>query len=69
MLIISYLKTIITMNVSSEKLEEIYKVYDEKRNNRIPTSEIGILNIMQPNSFGQPDYFPASRTSKLSRRQ
>jgi len=37
------------MNVTTEKLEEIYKVYDEKRNNRIPTVEIGIYHPIQQN--------------------
>lgn len=37
------------MKVTTEKLEEIYKVYDEKRNNRIPTVEIGTFAFRQPN--------------------
>lgn len=37
------------MSVTAEKLEEIYKVYDEKRNNRIPTAEIGIFSVIQRN--------------------
>ena len=32
------------MNVTSEKLEEIFKVYDEKRNNRIPTHDVGTVS-------------------------
>lgn len=50
------------MNVTNEKLEEIYKVYDEKRNNRIPTVEIGTHHTNKQNLFDQPGCSPASKT-------
>ncbi len=49
------------MNVSSEKLEEIYKVYDEKRNNRIPTSEIGIIKHNAAKLIRSARLFPSEQ--------
>lgn len=46
------------MNITSEKLEEIFKVYDEKRNNRISTQDIGTLFITTAKLIRSARMFP-----------
>ena len=49
------------MNVTSEKLEEIFKVYDEKRNNRIPTPDVGTNAIIKVKLIRSARMFPSEQ--------
>ena len=54
------------MSVTKEKLEEIFKVYEDKKNSNphtIKTNEICKDVITQQSSFDQRDYFPQRRKS------
>jgi hypothetical protein len=54
------------MNVTKEKLEEIFKVYEDKKNNNpntIKTSEIGTHVTTQQNLSDPPDCSQPNRKS------
>ena len=59
--ILGYLIYLVIMSVTTEKLEEIYKVYDEKRNNRIPTAEIGIFLYYSAKLIRSARLFPSEQ--------
>jgi hypothetical protein len=60
------------MNVTREKLEEIFKVYEDKKNNNpntIKTSEMGMHSLIQQNSSGQLGCFHQRRISPNSKKE
>lgn len=60
------------MNVTKEKLEEIFKVYEDKKSNNpntIKTADVGTCPLTQPNSSGLPVSSPLRRKSSNWRKE
>lgn len=56
------------MNVTPEKLQEIFKVYDENRENRIPTAQLRTYFLdLKPNLYVLRDCFPVNKILMPSR--
>ena len=48
-------------SITAEKLEEIFKVYDEKRVGKIPTSDVGIFDFYLAKLIRSARLFPTEQ--------
>ena len=57
------------MSVTQEKLEEIFKVYDENRENRIPTVDLRTLSINIAKLIRSARMFPSDQDIDMLKKQ